>query len=260
MILNEFNPLSLSGIIKSLSFQLLVMGLFSCNKTSNISANKAFVSFTHYAYQVGPLTLKIGTTDVFSAVPFDSATGYPYGTVVSQVSNTSVMEESDTFLTGFSSFRQGAHYSIYAYDTIEAGTLAASAKSIIILQDNPPLNTDSTVSIRYMNFAPSSEIGLILINTRKGPPYNGDTTVINPALFVGLNPNPAAYKFQPILEGSYNIIAFADSARPAPGNSNFRQLGNFTFSITANYNVNLFGFANLDSGEYKLQLKNVPLN
>jgi hypothetical protein len=260
MILNKFNSAALTARLKTISLQLIALSIFSCNKTANISANKAFVSFTHVAYQVGPLTLRINDVDVFTAIPYDSATGHPYATVTSQVSNTSILESSDTFLTGFSSFRQGAHYSIYVYDTVEAGTLAASAKSMIILQDNPPLNSDTQISIRYLNFTPSSTIGLILINTRQDIPFAGDTVVISPEVFIGANINPSAYVFQPILAGNYNVIAFTDSARPAPDSTNFRKMGNWTFNITSNYNFNLMGFGNLDSGQYKFQFKPVPLN
>jgi len=260
MILNKFSSVSLSGRLKTLSLQIIVLSLFSCNKTADITANKAFVSFTHVAYQVGPLTLRINDLDVFTAIPFDSATGHPYASVTSQVSNTSILESSDTFLSGFSSFRQGAHYSIYVYDTIEAGTLEASSKSMIILQDNPPLNSDTTISIRYMNFSPSSQIGLLLINNRHAIPISYDTVIIQPIDFVGANINPASYVFMPILAGTYSITAFIDSSRPAPDNSNFRPLGNFTFSISSNYNFNLVGFGNDTAGQYKLQLKPVALN
>ena len=256
MILNKFSIVSLSGRLKTLSLQLIALSLFSCNKTSNISANKAFVSFTHVAYQVGPLTLRINDSDVFTAIPYDSATGHPYASVTSQVSNTSIFENSDSFLSGFSSFRQGAHYSIYIYDTLDA-----RSKSMIILQDNPPLNSDTTVSVRYMNFTPSSsQIGLLLVNTRHGVvPVASDTMVISPEYFVGTDINPAAYTFRPLLAGNYNVIAFTDSTRPAPDSSNFRQMGNWTFSITSNYNFLLMGFGN-DTAQYKLQFKPVALN
>jgi hypothetical protein len=244
MILNKFSSVSLSGRLKVLSLQFLALSLFSCNKTANISANKAFVSFTHVAYGVGPLTLKINDSTVFSAIPYDSATGHPYATVTSQISNTSIFENNDSFLSGFSSFRQGAYYSIYVYDTLDR-----SSKSMIILQDNPPLNTDTTVSIRYMNFTPSSLIGLLLVNTRHSIPDASDTIVVSPA-----------YIFRPVLAGNYDVTAFTDSARPAPDGSNFRKMGNWTFNITSNYNFNLMGFGNVDSGQYKLQFKPVALN
>jgi hypothetical protein len=254
MILNKFSSVSLSGRLKTLSIQLIVLSLFSCNKTANINANKAFVSFTHVAYGVGPLTLKINDDSIFWAIPYDSATGYPYANVTSQVSNTSIFENNDTFLSGFSSFRQGAYYSIYIYDTLDA-----RSKSMIILQDNPPLNSDTTVSVRYMNFTPSSLIGLLLINTRQDIPFAGDTVVISPQEFVGYNPVPSAYTFQSILAGNYNIFAFKDSIRATPDSSNIRYLGYWPISISYNYNFNLMGFIN-DTGVYKFQFKPVPLN
>ena len=254
MILNKFNGASLAARLKTISLQLIALSIFSCNKTANISANKAFVSFTHVAYQVEPLTLKINDTTVFLAIPYDSATGHPYATVTSRISNTSIFENSDSFLSGFSSFRQGAHYSIYVYDTLDR-----RSKSMIILQDNPPLNTDTTVSIRYMNFTPSSLIGLLLVNTRDSIPLARDTVVISPEYFVGVNINPAYYTFTPILAGNYNVTAFKDSARPAPDSSNFRAMGNWTFNITSNYNFLLMGFGN-DTSQYRLQFKPVALN
>ncbi|HLA57822.1 MAG TPA: hypothetical protein VK622_03635 [Puia sp.] len=255
MILNKFSSVSLSGRLKVLSLQILALSLFSCNKTANINANKAFVSFTHLAYNVGPLTLLINDDTLFSAIPFDSATGHPYATVTSRISNTSIFENKDSFLTGFSSFRQGAYYSIYIYDTLNGQT-----KSMIILQDSPPLNSDTTISIRYMNFTPSSLIGLLLVNTRHSLPVASDTIVISPENFVGFDINPAAYTFRPIVAGTYNITAFTDSARPAPDNHNFRYMGKFGFSIISNYNFNLFGFWNDTTSQYRLQFKPVPLN
>jgi hypothetical protein len=261
MILNKFSRISHPVRLKALSIQLMALSLFSCNKTANINANKAYVSFTHYAYNVDSLKLNIDGQAIFSWISFDSATGYPYGTVTSQVSNTTILGKNDTFLTGFSSFRQGANYSIYAYDTLDANTLAPESKSLIILQDSPPLNTDSTLSIRYMNFVPSSLIGLLLLNTRHGTtPIANDTVVISPAYFVGLENNPAAYVFRPILGGTYNIFAFIDSTTARPDSSNIRYMGNFNFSVTTNYNFNLVGFYNLTTGPYQLQFKKVALN
>jgi hypothetical protein len=256
MILNKFRSVSLAALLKTISLQLIALSLFSCNKTANISANKAFVSFTHVAYQVDSLTLKINDSTIFSAIPYDSATGHPYATVTSQISNTSIFENSDTFLSGFTSFRQGAYYSIYIYDTLDS-----RSKSMIILQDNPPLNSDTTVSIRYLNFTPSSSIGLLMLNTRHGAtPVASDTVVIPQENFVYSNPNPAVYTFRPLVAGNYNVIAYVDSTRPAPDGSNFRSMGNWTFNIVSNYNFILMGFGNDTAGLYKLQFKPVALN
>jgi hypothetical protein len=261
MILNKFSRITQPFRLKALSLQLMALGLFSCNKTANISANKAYVSFSHYAYNVDSLTLNIDGQTIFSSIPFDSATGYPYATVTSQVSNTAILGKNDTFLTGFSSFRQGSYYSIYAYDTLNANTSVPEYKSLIILQDSPPLNTDSTLSIRYMNFVPSSLIGLLLLNTRHGAtPIANDTVIISPAYFVGLENNPAVYVFRPILGGTYNIFAFIDSTTARPDSANIRYMGNFSFSVTTNYNFNLVGFYNVTTGPNQLQFKSVALN
>lgn len=259
MILNKFKRVPLAARLKTISLQVIALSLFSCNKTANINANKAFVSFTHVAYQVDPLTLIISGDTVFKDIPYDSATGHPYATVTSRVSNTDITENNDSFLSGFLSLRQGAYYSIYVYDTLDSHT-----KSMIILQDNPPLNSDTTVSVRYMNFTPSTNIGLLLINTRHGINPNAyDSIVISQKGFVGTgtNTNPASYIFQPVLAGNFNITAMADSARPAPDSSNFRFMGNYTLDISSNYNFNLMGFGNADSNSiYKFQLRVVPLN
>jgi hypothetical protein len=256
MILNKFSSVSLSARLKTISLQFIALSLFSCNKTANINSNKAFISFTDVAYQVDALTFKINGDMVFTAIPYDSATGIPYAPVTSQVSNTFIFENSDTLLSGFTSFRQGARYSIYVYDTLDANTI-----NMIILQDNPPLNTDTTVSVRYMNFTPSFSIGLLLVNTRHGSTPNAyDTIVIPRENFVGTNINPASYTFTSIVAGTYDVTAYIDSAKPAPDGSNFRKMGNFTFNITSNYNFNMMGFGNDTAGLYKLQFKSVPLN
>src|ERR1700759_590138 len=108
MILNKFSNVPLAARLKTISLQLIALSLFSCNKTSNINANKAFVSFTNVAYQVDPLTLIITGDTLFKDIPYDSATGHPYATVTSQVSNTDIIENNDSFLSGFTSFRQNA--------------------------------------------------------------------------------------------------------------------------------------------------------
>jgi hypothetical protein len=256
MILNKFSRVRRVARLKTISLQLIALSLFSCNKTANINANKAFVSFTHVAYQVDPLTLIINGDPVFKDIPYDSATGHPYAAITSRISNTDITENNDSFLNGFLSFRQGAYYSIYVYDTLDSHT-----KSMIILQDNPPLNSDTTVSIRYLNFTPSSSIGLMMLNTRHGTtPVASDTIVIPQENFVYSNPNPALYRFIPLVAGNYDVIAYVDSARPAPGGSNFRSMGNWTFNIVSNYNFIMMGFGNDTVGLYKLQFKPVALN
>src|SRR5450755_1749588 len=116
MILNMFRPVSHFNKLKALSFQLLALSLFSCNKSANINANKAYVGLTHVAYGVGPLGLTIDGTALFtSPLSFGLTTGIdgnPYDTTVSRISEMEIFLSQDTSLNvkGNAAFQQGSHY------------------------------------------------------------------------------------------------------------------------------------------------------
>ena len=75
MILNKFSSISIFRLRK-VGLQFLALSLFSCNKTANINANKSFVSVTHVAYGVGPLTVTANGTPFYSGtLSFSNTTG-----------------------------------------------------------------------------------------------------------------------------------------------------------------------------------------
>jgi hypothetical protein len=261
MILNKFRPFSLSGKLKALSLQLFALSLFSCNKTANINANKAFISLTHVAYGVDPLKIYFDGKLLFpSAIAFGQTTGTsdnPYDTATSRIGELFLgTPDSSTSKQGNASFLQQAHYSIFAFDSLNKNSF-----NLLILQDNVPIRTDTFTYIRYMNFSPGDSIwGLKLINNRKDFPYLADTVLIPSGSFVGFNINPSAYSFTQVRSGNYNVFAFRDSSNPAIDSSNFIRLGDLQIDSLVNYNIYLQGFLGMDTGVNKFQLKSVPLN
>jgi hypothetical protein len=261
MILNKFRPISLSSKLKALTLQLLVLSLLSCNKTSNINANKAYVSLTHVAYNVDPLKIFFNRDSLFSGtLAFGQTSGVPgnpYDTVTSRIGELFLgTADSSTSKQGNASFLQQAHYSIFAFDSSDRNTF-----NLLILQDNVPVRRDTFTYIRYMNFSPGDSIwGLKLINNRKDFPYSADTVLISSRLFVGFNNNPSAYGFTQIRSGNYNVFAFRDSSNPAIDSSNLIHLRNLQIDSLVNYNIYLQGFLGMDTGVNKFQLKYFPLN
>jgi len=260
MILNKFRPLLGYNALKTLGFQLLALSLFSCNKTSNIYANKAFISITHVAYGVGPISTSLDGTPLYpGSLAFGLTTGdslNPYDTTVSRISEMLIQESTDTLLFGNQAFQQQRSYSIFIYDTLDK-----SSVNMIILQDYPSGGlADTITNVRFMNFSPGTSIGFKLINNRKFF-LARDTIVISPKLFVGYNPSPSIYNFSQILVGNYTVFAFADSSSPAADSSNFKNLGLLQIDTSINYNVYFQGFTNdSSSGPNRFQLKSVPLN
>jgi hypothetical protein len=276
MIFNKFGPLSLCNKLKALSFQLLALSLFSCNKSANINANKSFVGLTHVAYGVGPISLTVNGTLLFSnPLAFGFTTGVdgnPYDTTISRISDMNIFLAQDTSMSihGNAAFQQGSHYSVFFFDTLDSRSI-----TLIILQDNPPVRYDTLTTIRFMNFSPGSSIGLKLIYTKDYfindtfPVSVRDTTIIGFSSFVAYNPNPAIYTFNQIVHiGTNQIFAFTDSsnpridsANPSLDSANFIRLDSLQFDSTKSYNVYLQGF--LDSSisqQNKLQIKSVRVN
>jgi hypothetical protein len=264
MTLNKFNRVSLAARLKTISLQVIALSLFSCNKTANINANKSYVALTHLAYNVGAIRItfneKLLFLDTLSFGNTTGSAGNPYDTTISQVSLMNIFLAKDTTsnISGNAAFRQSAKYSIFFFDSLDyrSGTL-------IILQDNPPLRTDTFTNYRYMNFSPGDVAwGLKLINNRKDIPYKADTVVIDTLGFVGFKNNPSAYPFSQIRSGNYKIFAFRDSSNPAPDRSNFDSLGNFQIDSLVNYNIYLQGFQGDTSSTSpnKFQLKLSALN
>jgi hypothetical protein len=265
MILNKFRSVSFFKKCKTLSIQLLAIGLFSCSKTSNPSAFDTYISLTHVAYGVGPVNVVLSTNTLDSLFPsgisFGQTSGTPgnlYSTALAGVQELSLYQGGIVLKQGNSAFQQQAHYNIFIYDS-----LIQSTTSLIIFQSNQPIRTDTFTYIRYINFSPGdTSWGLKLINNRKDIPYSADTVIVAFSSFVGLNPSPtsAAYNFVQIRTGNYNVFAFRDSVNPAPDSSNFVPLGALQIDSLVNYNIYLQGFFRLDTTVNKFQLISVPLN
>jgi hypothetical protein len=269
MILNKSKPGWLSCRIKTIGLQLLVLSLFSCNKSANSNANKSFVSLTHVAYGLGPLGMTIDGTPLFSTpLSFGLTTGVdgnPYDTTVSRVSEMNIFLAQDTSMNvhGNAAFQQGSHYSIFFFDTLNPGSV-----SLIILQDNPQILYDTFTVIRFMNFSPGTSYGLKFIYTKDY--YINDTFLIsvrdtiNTPLspFVGYNPNPALYTFSQYVHiGMNQIFAYTDSVNPGLDSANFIRLDSLQFDSTKSYNVYLQGFRDsTGSQQNKFQIKSVRLN
>ena len=267
MILNKFSILFLSRKVRAFSIQLLAISLFSCNKTANINANKAFVGLTHVAYGVGPLMLNLNGTPLFSIPDSFGRTsgmpGNPYDTTTSRITDMQIIQGSEILLQGNSAFQQNGRYSIFVYDSLDQHSF-----SLIIFQDNASIRTDTITNIRFLNFSPGPVAwGIKLINTRKDLPVLADTIPIGPSLFVGYDINPSDYRFVQVRIGKYDVFAFRDSSNPRkdsvnPGldSSNFFHLGPLEIDSTVNYNIYLQGFYGDSTLANKFQMKSIPLN
>jgi hypothetical protein len=266
MILNKFRPGSVFFKLRTLCLQLLALSVFSCNKTANINGNKAFVALTHVAYGVGSLNLffpNSGDSLLTSGISFGSTTGIagnPYDTATSRISDMQLIGDT-LFLSGNANFQQGTRYSIFAYDSLDARSIA-----LLILQDNLSIPVDTFVNFRFMNFSPGSKIGLRFVYIHDTTIYLHDTTTVDsvhiavrdtvdipPSLFVGYNPDPASYKFNYTAHiGSNQVFAFMDTS--------FRKLGSVQFDSTKTYNIYLQGYFNPAGPEDTLKLMSIRLN
>jgi hypothetical protein len=276
MIFNKFRLTSFCDKIKALCLQLLALSLFSCNKSANINANKSFVGLTHVAYGVGPISLTLDGTLLFTnPLAFGLTTGVdgnPYDTTISRISYMDIFLAQDSSMSvhGNAAFQQGNHYSIFFFDTLDSRSV-----SLIILQDNPPVYYDTITTFRFMNFSPGSSIGLKLIFTKDYYINDTilvsvrDTTIIGPSPFIGNNPNPVYYTFSQYVHiGMNQVFAFWDSANPtidslnpALDSANFLRLDSLQFDSTKSYNVYLQGFLDSpNSLQNKLQIKSVRVN
>jgi hypothetical protein len=276
MILNKSKPDSLYCKMKTIGLQLLVLSLFSCNKSANSYANKSFVGLTHVAYGVGPLGMTMDGTPLFTTpLSFGLTTGVdgnPYDTTVSRVTDLNIFLAQDTSMNvhGNAAFQQGSHYSIFFFDSLDSRSV-----SLIILQDNPQIIYDTFTVIRFMNFSPGTSYGLKFIYTKDY--YINDTFLIsvrdtiNTPLspFVGYNPNPALYTFSQYVHiGVNQIFAYTDSVNPrvdsvnpSLDSANFIRLDSLQFDSTKSYNVYLQGFRDsTGSQQNKFQIKSVRLN
>ncbi|HCL84512.1 MAG TPA: hypothetical protein DIC22_11085 [Chitinophagaceae bacterium] len=254
MILNKFRPVSYSRKLKALSLQLLAFSLFSCNKTADINANKAYVGLTHVAYGFGPLNVTLGVDSLLSVpLSFGQTSGNPgnpYDTATAGIRDLALYENSVKLINGYAAFQQGVHYSLFAYDSLDHQSL-----SLIILPDNQgvSMSTDTITYFRYLNFSPGTSLGLLLTNAK-------GTITISASRFVGYAPQPANYLFNSIPIGNYGVYVFNDSANFTVSGPNIKPVDSLFLNSAVNYNIYLQGFYDSSSGTNQLKLKSFPLN
>ncbi len=268
MILNKFRHI-FRGRPGTGILLFFAINLFSCKKTANINANKAYVNVTHTAYNTGPLTLNFDGVPLFTGLlAFGETTGNstsPYDTTTAGVHDLQVLLNDTVIISGNTALQQGAYYSMFVYDTLNTRTI-----SVILFQNSHGAGTDTTSYIRFLNFTPGSRIGIKVVyprdTTGKIKASYRDTVNIGPSNFVGYNPNPTIYGFSGVHIGKNDIYAFVDSARPyrdpvdpSKDSSNFIRMGSLQFDSTRNYNVYLQGFP-LTTGPDSFQVKSVLIN
>jgi len=272
MILNKFSPISLSGVLKSFSLQLLALSLFSCSKTANSNGNKAFIAVTHVAYGVGPVNITLDNDSLLPApLAFGNTSGSPgnpYDTATSRISEMQLVQGTKVVIQGNSAFQQGSYYSIFVYDSLSVNT---SFIGMIILQNSPSTRSDTSSNFRFMNFSPGSAIGIMLVyihdTTFQITPDSAiniavrDTLRIGPSSFVGNNPSPAAYPFSYYAHAGMNqVFAYVDSLNPRPDSSNIRRLGNLFFDSPKSYNLYLQNYFFPTTMQDSLQIVSIPVN
>jgi Domain of unknown function (DUF4397) len=251
MILNKFNAGSLFCHLKALCLQLLALSLFSCSKTANSNENKAYIGVVHVAYGVGPVNISLNGDSLLPAPVsygnFSGVQGNPYDTATAGIRDLTVFPTSP-LLNGNAAFQQGTRYSLFLYDTLDPQTLG-----LIVFQDFQGDNINTYY--RYLNFTPGYILGLILTNLT-------DSFTIGPSYFVGYNPQPSAYNFNPLYArtGRYRVRAFYDSASYNADSSNIKQVDSLQFDSTKVYNIFLRGFYHDTSGPDTLVLQSVRLN
>jgi hypothetical protein len=275
MILNKFRQFSLHSFLKSISLQFLALSLFSCSKTANSNENKAFIALTHVAYGVGPINIVLDGDSLLSVpLPFGSTSGspsFPYDTTVSRVSDMELVQGNQVILRGNSAFQQGSFYSVFVYDTLNIDT---AALGMIILQNNPPLVSDTNCSFRFLNFSPGSKKGLVLV-------YKHDTTIyyvhdtstdtVNIVVrdtndtglssFVGENPIPSAYTFiNRAHTGVNQVFVYVDSANPRPDSSNYRRMSDMMFTSPKSYNIYFQDYFSPGPLQDSLKVVSFPVN
>jgi hypothetical protein len=178
-----------------------------CEKNTDSAANKAFLSITHVApnvlaldvYQAG---IKLTTTGKIS---YGSSSGMPGDPYLAAVSGTHTLKvtpnDSLYFLSGNIFMQSNLHYSMFIYDTLQAGKVQA-----IILEDALTAPVDTLSAIRFLNFVnDTTALTVVLLNST-------DTVSLGSNSYVGYDPTALKYSaFGNLKSGRYNILIGADS-------------------------------------------------
>ncbi len=211
---------------------------------------------THVAYGFGPLNVTLGGDSLLNVpLSFGQTSGNPgnpYDTATAGIRDLALFENSVKLINGNAAFQQGAHYSLFAYDSLDHQSL-----SLIILQDNQgvSMSTDTITYFRYLNFSPGTSLGLLLTNAKR------IRLPFRQAGLSGIHPQPANYPFNSIPYRKlrrHMFITTVQTLRLAVRISN--PLTRCSLIRAVNYNIYLQGFYDSSSGTNQLKLKSFPLN
>jgi hypothetical protein len=232
-------------------FPFLVPGIIllnlSCNKSSGVNENKAYVAISHVAPGFSGLNVLyngisiLGDNGLAYGQTSQSGTG-PYVEATAGVRMLQVTDNGGTVLQGNTAFLQGQHYSVFLYDTLKNDSL-----KMFILQDNLQAYRDTLTYVRFINFSPGPGLNLVLSNQR-------NTVVTGFREFAGNNLKASNYTYQLIPIGVYEASAWRDDtlAHSIP-------LGSVQIESLKNYTLFLQGYAD-SAGVYGLKLGSIQHN
>jgi hypothetical protein len=262
MILNKFSLSFFGSKSWRSSFWLLVFVVFACNKSTIYNDTKSYVTVIHTAYGLDPVKVTV-QGDTLSTLPvaFGQYSGYPnnrYDTIIAGVVNLELVTGSTAILQGNLAFQQGARYSMFVYDTLDA-----RSTRLLVLQDNLTTRTDTFTYVRFINFTPASSFSFLLTDsTNRQIDSLGNTipivdTIKTPYLiYAGYNQNPGFYTFMRVRLGYYKLQVTENYLDP----SAFIQLDSLHIDSLKIYNIYLQGFKDTVTGVNKFQVKSMPLN
>jgi hypothetical protein len=261
MILNKFSQLFWNPRPRAFAVVAFAFLHFACNKSTGTNGNSAYINVIHTAYGAGPVKVTVkGDTLFANAIDYGQFTGlpgYPYDTIATGIENLELVSGSQVLLQGNSAFQQGARYSTFVYDTLDARSV-----KLLILQDNLNVRIDTFTYVRFMNFSPGTSLSFVLSNSRQQVIDSlGDRITIVDTIkttyrpFVGYDPNPGNinYDFTLARIGKYKL-------QVTPDLIHFTTLDSVQIDSLKSYNLYLQGFFNDTSGVNKLQVKMMQLN
>ena len=217
----------------------------SCNKSSGVNENKAYVTVTHLAPGFSSLDVLYGGASILGGggLTYDQTSGdslNPYILATAGVRALQITAGADTVLQGNTAFQRGLHYSLFFYDTLKNDSL-----KMFILQDELQPRTDTFSLVRFINFSPGPSLNLVLTSIR-------DTIATGFQVFAGAKLKPSYYKFNLLHIGSYAARAYRDDV-------NFIPLDSLRVDSAKIYTIFLQGYAD-SSGEFGLKLKKIRHN
>jgi hypothetical protein len=218
----------------------------SCNKSSGINENKAFVTITHATPGGSPIDVLYNGNSILggNSLAYNQTTGSPgdpYIEATAGVRELQVTAGGQTILQGNTAFQQGLHYSLFLYDTLKNDSM-----KMFILQDNLQIRTDTFTYVRFINFSPAY-LSLLITG-------NGDTIATGNLPYAGNKLDPSYYSFRRVPIGNYAVRAFRDTVY-----ANSIPLDSLYIDSTKIYTVFLQGFAD-SSGDDRLMVKSIRYN